>query len=180
MKRILSLILTAVMLLALAACSSPAPTPEPSGEPMAGMPNPWSEYEKPDEAAEAAGVGTFELPEDHLKTAAGQLDWQVYRALKGMAEAIAYVGPAELRIRKGVRDNGDDISGDYTEYTYDWTMDVGGTEILCRGSEKGKTSTATWVTDNFAYSIHARSKEDPEKTIGLDADVIETLVNAVQ
>ena len=182
MKKIIAFALAAVLLLALAACGNKTAEkePEPAEEPIANMVNPWSEVADAAAAAEGAGVGYFEVPEDGAQTGGGTLAWYVFRCMKGIAEARGAIGAAELTVRKGLKQDGEDISGDYTEYKYDWIQDVGGTSVKCVGNEDGRTMRALWTSDNFSYCILVRGQGDLYDTYGLDAETIAALVGAIQ
>ncbi len=184
MKKLIALALAAVLLLALAACGNTDAEKknEEAGEsePFAGMANPWSEAADAAAAAEGAGVGYFEVPEDGAQTDGGPLNWYVFRCMKGIAEADGAIGAAELTVRKGLKQDGEDVSGDYTEYKYEWIQDVGGTSVECCGNEEGRTMRALWTSDNFSYCILVRGQGDVFDTYGLDAETIATLVGAIQ
>ena len=67
----------------------------------------------------------------------GPIGWEFYRYTDLLAEANGYVGAAELTVRKGVNRpdhevsyDTADVSGDYTAYAYEWTIEAGGWQIL--------------------------------------------------
>ncbi len=182
MKKIIAFALAAVLLLAIAACGNKTAEkePEPSEEPIANMVNPWSDVADAAAAAEGAGVGYFEVPEDGAQTDGGPLNWYVFRCMKGLAEARGAIGTADLTVRKGLKQNGEDVSGDYTEYKYEWTQDVGGTSVKCSGNEEGRTMRALWTSDNFSYCVLVRGQGDLHDTYGLDEATTAQLVSEVQ
>ena len=92
----------------------------------------------------------------------------------------ALPGATELVMRKGLRQDGEDVSGDYSEYKYAWTQTVGGTEVRCFGNTEGKTERALWLSDNFSYSFLVRDLDDESALVGLDADATAALVGATE
>ena len=182
MRKAIAIVLAAAALLALAACGTAAApkAPEEQEEVNIGMPNPWSEAKDAAEAAEGAGVGYFELP-NALETSGGRVDFREFHWMKGLAQADGYIGTAQLTARKGLKQNGEDISGDYTDYKETWNQDVGGVTVKCSGNEKGKAMRAMWVTDNFSYCILVRGQGDEafRDSYGVDADAVAALVSAI-
>ena len=181
----LALALALILPAALAGCGkSAAPSePEPAPEGEAGfvsMANPWTETDSPEAAAEGAGVGYFTVPEEGFMTSAGPVSWEVFPCMKGLAQANGHVGATELVMRKGLRQDGEDVSGDYSEYKYAWTQTVGGTEVRCFGNTEGKTERALWLSDNFSYSFLVRDLDDESASVGLDADATAALVGATE
>ena len=177
------LILVFVLLAALTACGkSAAPAePEPEAESaFAYMANPWTETDSPDAAAEGAGVGYFSVPEEGFVTSGGAVSWEVFPYMKGLAQANGHVGQMELIVRKGLRQDSEDVSGDYSEYKYEWTQTIDGAEVRCAGNEEGKTVRALWLSDNFSYSLLVRSLDDDSVKVGLDAEATAALVGAIE
>ena len=184
MKRIIAIALVAVMVFSLAACGgkkeTEAPQPESQTEENVGIANPWTEAKTAEEAAEGAGVGNFNVPEDKTETKAGEIVWSAFRYMEGIAEAEGLIGSAELTVRKGLKQEYEDVSGDYTEYAHEWTQELGDLKINCFGNEEGKTMKAVWVTDNFSYSIMVRGQGDEYETYGIEADALEALAGAIE
>ena len=145
-----------------------------------GLANPWTEVETPDEAAEGAGVGYFMVPEENMETPVGPVNWYGFRYMEGVAEADGAIGVAELTVRKGLKQDTEDVSGDYTEYALAWTIEADGWQVDCFGNEEGKAMKAIWLSDNFSYSIMVRGQGDVYDTYGLDEAIIDTLVTAIQ
>ena len=83
-------------------------------------------------------------------------------------------------MRKGLKQDGEDVSGDYTEYAFAWMQEVDGWEVSCFGNEEGRTMKAIWISDNFSYSIMVRGQGDIYDTYGLDEEAIGALVAAIQ
>ena len=182
-KRIMSFLLVTAVILALVGCNAGnvAPTSEtPADSENAGMANPWTEVDDAQSAADGAGVGYFVVPETGEQ--AGMLIYiDMFRYMEGIAEASGSVGAAELIIRKGLKQNGEDVSGDYHEYNYDWTFESkDGFVIKCYGNEEGKAMKTLWVSDNFSYSIYVMGQGDDSDTYGLSDEEIKYLVEEVQ
>ena len=175
MKKILVLLFAAVLLISLAACGAKE---EEKSE--AGAINPWTDVSSAEKAADGAGVGYFMVPESGKETSGGPVDIFGYRYMKGIAEADGAIGTAEMTIRKGLKQDSEDVSGDYTAYTYAWTQEADGWEVYCLGNEDGKTMKAIWLSDNFSYSIVIRGQGDLAGTYGIDAAAVAALVSAIQ
>ncbi len=152
---------------------------EETGE-LVGIPNPWSEDETAEAAAEGAGVGYFEVPENGTEYDGGRLDWSTFRHMEELAEAEGCIGAAAITARKGLKQNSEDVSGDYNVYAKEWSLDLDGTTIKCYGQEDGKTMKALWVTDNFSYSIVISGQGDDAATYGLGDNDILSLATDIQ
>ena len=151
--------------------------------------NPWTSVETAQEAADGAGVGSFEVPADGTQSSIGPINWYGYQYMDYLAEADGAIGAAELTVRKGINAekapedvsyDGNDVSGDYTEYAYTWDMDVDDWKVTCFGNEDGKTMKAIWQSDNFSYSIMVRGQGDLHDTFGLGSDDTTAIIKAVQ
>ena len=183
MKKLILIVLAAALLLSLTACgggSAKQQEAEKPAENSAGMANPWSDVETPEAAAEGAGVGYFQVPEGGTELTGGRVDWAVFRCMNHLAEAIGYVGAAELRVRKGLKQESEDVSGDYGEYAFEWTQEADGWPVKCFGNEEGKMMKAIWLSDNFSYSITVRGQGDIQDVYGLGAEDVVALVTAIQ
>ena len=122
-----------------------------------------------------------------MEVGGGPVGWDNYRYMDLLAEANGYVAAAELTVRKGVNrpdhDVGydtDDVSGDYTAYAHEWTMEVNGWQVRCFGNEEGRTMKAIWASDNFSYCILVRGQGDLRDVYGLGADEIAALIGAIE
>ena len=158
-----------------------------TGDSPLSLPNPWTEADSADAAAEGAGVGYFTLPEADLKVVGGTIGWDNYRYMDLLAEANGYVGAAELMVRKGVNRpdhtvgyDTADVSGDYTAYAHEWTIEAKEWQVRCFGNEEGRTMKAIWSSDNFSYSILIRGQGDIRDVYGLGSDDIVALVDAIE
>ena len=145
-----------------------------------GMANPWTEVETAEAAAEGAGVGYFLVPEENMETSGGPVNWYGFQYMEGLAEADGAIGAAELTVRKGLKQDSEDVSGDYTEYAFVRTIEADGWQVTCSGNEEGKTMKAIWLSDNFSYSIMVRGQGDIYDVYGLDDEAIAALVAAIQ
>ena len=167
MKKMLTLLLTLVFALSLAACGSSAKTPEESAAPekapeeseeLVGMANPWTEYASLEEAEAAAG---FKFPQPKWDVA---YDSVTYRVLDGIIEIIYTQDDGQvMTLRKGADET--DISGDYNDY--DFTSDFSGAisgKIQGMTNEQGEQlcKTATWVSDGHFYVIFVELSETME------------------
>ena len=151
------------------------------------MPNPWTEADSAKAAADGAGVGYFTLPDAGTEVVGGPIGWDNYRYMDLLAEANGYVGAAELTVRKGVNRpdhevsyDTTDVSGDYTAYAHEWTIETNGWQIRCFGNEEGRVMKAIWPSDNFSYCILVRGQSDIRDVYGLGADDIAALVDAIE
>ena len=102
--------------------------------------------------------------------------------MKGMAEAVVEFPAVEMTIRKGDK-SGEmaegDISGDYSEYKYDWTQNIKGLEVKCFGNRDGEATKTIWSVDDMDYSITVQGLGGDED-YGLPADDLNSLINGIQ
>jgi len=176
-KKILAIALTAAVALCFTACGKAAETTTTQAETteeQVGMANPWSDVASQDEAAEKAGVGYFTIPKSGTETADGTLTLDTFRYMEELAEADGTIGSASICIRKGLKQNSEDVSGDYNEYNYDWTETVGDFETKFYGNTEGKASKIVWVSDNFSYSIVITGQD------GISEETYKAIVPEVQ
>ena len=168
MKKMLTLLLTLVFALSLAACGSSAKTPEESAAPVevpkesaevVGMANPWTEYASLEEAEAAAG---FKFPQPKWDVA---YDSVTYRVMDGIIEIIYAQDDGQvMTLRKGADET--DISGDYNDYNFTSCFDgetISG-KIQGMTNEQGEQlcKTATWVSDGHFYVIFVELSETME------------------
>lgn len=164
MKKILSIMAAAAVILSLTACSKKAEdvtigasTAESDGSDAAvgenvQIPNPWTDHETAADmeaaAARASGAGfAFSAPE----TANG-LTATAYRTMGGLAEADYGEGENEITLRKGEGD--DDVSGVCTTYAEQKQLDVNGVAVTASG-ENGAYMLATWTDGGYSYSVYS-------------------------
>lgn len=194
---VLALLTAVLMVFALAGCgkSEPAQEEQPAEapaaeepaaeEPTANMANPWTDVKTAEEAAEGAGVGTFECA--GIETSLGTTEPEVYRWMKGIAEAQIPIAAVDMTIRKGTEDaavyeaeNGmGDISGDYSDYKYTWTQNVGDVAVQCKGNRKGESTNTTWKAGDYYYSITAFGAGGDDD-FGLSKKDVKALVGSIK
>lgn len=129
------------------------------------LPNPFTEYGTPAEAARAAGV------ELTAPDSVNGSDRRIFRAIENnLLEVIYCKGEEEIaRIRKVA--GAGDISGDYNVYPQVDTVTVNGAEVTRKG-DAGKVSLATWTAGEYTYSISVES--------GISAREMTQLISAVR
>ena len=145
-----------------------------------GMPNPWSDVESAQAAAEGAGLDSFDVPED-ATISLGKVNVTSYRCMDGIAEAVCEFPAVEMTIRKGtsaVAQDGD-ISGDYNKYANSWTQNIKGLEVTCFGNREGDATKTIWTLGDTCYSITARGLGGDDD-YGLSADDLNSLINGLQ
>ena len=151
-------------------------------EEMTGMPNPWSDVDTAEEAAEGAGLDSFMVPEG-AEISLGEVKVEQYRCMDGIAEARIPIAAVDMTIRKGRADRADvakgDISGDYGEYKYEWTQNIKGLEVKCFGNREGEATKTIWQVDDTCYSITAFGAGGDDD-FGLSADDLNSLINGIQ
>jgi len=146
-----------------------------------GMANPWTDVTSADEAAAGADVGYFMVPENNTDYNGHQVYITEFRCMEHLAEARGSIGAAELTIRKGLKQESDDVSGDYNEYAHSWSFKTDdGFTVNCYGNEEGKTMKAIWLSDNFSYSINVMGQGDVSDTYGLDDTTLKQLIEVTQ
>lgn len=111
--------------------------------------NPWSEFNSLEEAEADAGV-EITLPESYQG-----FDHRIYRAMHRQMIEVIYQdadGREGFRIRKS-RDFGN-ISGDYTRYDQEKTLEIGDRFVVTRGNGDA-ISVARWgnLSLNLSYAI---------------------------
>ena len=158
MKKLLVFTVTAAMLLSLAACSQsakPAAEPEKPAQTetadteTAQIPNPWTDYDSKDDAAQAAG---FDLAVPDEISGCSEKSYRVLSAEGDVMFEIIYASGEDetARIRKAP--GADDVSGDYNEYAETETVDVGGVRVTMKG-ENGLVKLAVWTSGDYSYAL---------------------------
>lgn len=183
MKKLFSITLSALMACSLVACSSsseatstPTSTTEATVEPTAeatsstdqssgsGMPNPWTTCDSLEDAEKLAGF-EFTLPtsEDVQAT---------YSAVEGQLIEVVYDadGDDPLVVRKGV--GSDDLSGDYTAYDVEGTLEVGDITVNYKGESEDVIHNAIWTSGDYSYSIYS--------PIGVTTEALSAFVEQVK
>lgn len=181
MKKLFSITLCALMTFSLVACSSsseatttPASTTEATVEPTAeatsstdqssGMPNPWTTCDSLEDAEKLAGF-EFTLPTDEEVQA-------TYSAVEGQLIEVVYDadGDDPLVVRKGV--GSDDLSGDYTTYDVEGTLEVGDITVSYKGESEEVIHNAIWTSGDYSYSIYS--------PIGVTTEALSAFVEQVK
>ena len=191
MKKSIAIAAALMMALALPACGAKTQesTQTDTTEATETIANPWTKADTAQVAADSAGVGYFEVPADGTQSSIGPINWYGYQSMEYLAEADGAIGAAELTVRKGINAerapegvsyDGNDVSGDYTDYAYSWDMDVDDWKVKCFGNEEGKVMKAIWQSDNFSYSIMVRGQGDVHDTFGLGEEDTALIGRAVQ
>jgi len=145
---------------------------------MVGMPNPWSEVSSAAEAAQGAGIDSFDAP-DNVTLSIGSVTDVAYRCMDGIAEVDLMYPAVEVTIRKGVATEGGDISGDYNEYANTWEQTLKGLTVTCSGNREGEATKTIWTANGMDYSITALGMGG-DTDFGLSADDLNSLINALQ
>lgn len=138
--------------------------------------NPWSEFNSLEEAEADAGV-EITLPESYQG-----FDHRIYRAMHRQMIEVIYQdadGREGFRIRKS-RDFGD-ISGDYTHYDQEKTLEIGDRFVETRGNGD-EISVARWgnLSLNLSYAIcvaedqHFTEDDIQSLVEDIDPDIRET------
>ena len=154
MRKLFPLLLgLCLMLTACGKSSNPisALDPEEVDPPPANIANPWTDHDTL-EAAQAAVGFELSAPEKIENYGA-----PIYRTLSGVMLEILYPSEnGEVRIRKQAATDtvGNDISGDYNEYTEHTAISAAGENaaITLDGND-GTISRAIWTVGDYAYSI---------------------------
>ena len=162
MKKLLTIALSALLVLSFAACAKqPVKTEEPSENVQ--IANPFTNYETLKEAETAAGF-TFDVPDAIANS--GISAYRVMTADEGSMIEIRYENGADLRKAPGDAD----ISGDFETYAQQQTVTVGDHEALLKGKDD-VVYLATWSADGYTY---AASSEE-----GLTAETMSDLIASI-
>ena len=190
MNRIFAVASTLALALTLGACAAAPSNSEPTvpEEEQSELANPWTQVDTAQAAADGAGVGYFNLPENGtVLEEGGPVDFTDFQYTKLLAEADGYAGTAELVVRKGVNRpaeevayDTDDVSGDLTEYAHSWDMEAAGWQVKCYGNEEWRVMKAVWHSDNFSFSFTVRGQGDIADTYGLSESDAATLIDSIE
>ena len=122
------------------------------------MINPWQAYNTAKEAAEGAGIDSFDVPNDLTFEDYGTPKTVYFCAMEGIAEADMVIDDMALLIRKGVYEGepDSDISGDYNEYKHTWTATIDGIEVECSGNAEDLIQKAVWKSGSYDFAVGAR------------------------
>ena len=136
-----------------------------------GIPNPWTETTDIEEAAAIAGVridGPYYLPRD--------LELVDYMAMPGTFSETFTNGTDTLTIRKSTEAQGQELSGDYNEYSEAWTQHIKGLAVDCRGDGKMLNEGIFHVDDEY-WAILFNPGEEGN---GMSMDELNTIINCMQ
>lgn len=132
------------------ASSEASASAESSGS--VGIPNPWTDADSAQAAAEGAGVGSFEVA-DNLGLDDLNLFDPAYSYMEDIAQVQLQGGAFDVTVRKSLTTGGMELSGDYTDYPEFWVADIDGIEVSCHGFEAGKAAAFEWCADDANYSV---------------------------
>ncbi len=176
MKKVFAFVLTAAVLLSLAACSTAAKTDRADETPAAEqtqtdntqIPNPWTDYDSLDEAIAAAGFDCT------IPDTIGGCSEKAFRVPDAdgetMLEVIYADGETEIaRVRKAP--GTEDISGDYNTYAEQTELTSGDAAVTMKGAD-GLVQLAIWQADGYTYAVSVEN--------GLTADAMAELVAQVR
>ena len=180
MKKLLVFTVTAAMLQSLAACAQsakPAAKPDQPAQTEQAettdtenvqIPNPWTDYDSKDDAAQAAG---FDLTVPDEISGCSEKSYRVLSAAGDVMFEIIYASGEDetARIRKAPGAN--DVSGDYNEYAETETVDAGGVSVTMKG-ENGLVKLAVWTNGDYSYVLSVES--------GLSQSDMAALVSNIQ
>jgi len=173
-----------VLVAVLAGCVGSDPTdpidgPAGSGdEPTSGMPNPWHGAYDAAEAAEGAGVGTFDVPDEVSSGGIIYGDPQ-FLYMEGIAHAAFSYGGDLVTVRKGTDPDAYWLAGDYRTHAITWSVDVGGIVVTCKGDADDEALLLLWNANGYSYSV-AVSSPHIEQPAGMSAEEVAALVRSVQ
>ncbi|NWK12968.1 hypothetical protein [Clostridium cadaveris] len=157
MKKMIIFMLSAVMVLSLAACANKA------GQTSADLeiPNPYTECETMEDAVKLVGFNMI------IPDVIGNLEKNIIRIEdeNKMIEVIYGSEDEKIVIRKAI--GMEDISGDYTKYSESNTISVENLQVIMQGND-GKVNLATWQINGYTYSIGAYGESGISSTTMID------------
>ncbi len=179
MKKLLTIMLSVLMVCALGACSKKETTETESGPvettaaateatetESAELANPWVDCADAQEAAQLAGF-EFEVAES-LGTDG------VYRAVSGQIIEVTLGNDlnAPFTFRKALGVDAADLAGDYNEYSTGGTLEANDTTVTYAGTAEDSINVAYWTIGDYAYSFTTES--------GIPAEVLTSYVELVK
>ena len=180
MKKLLIFTVTAAMLLSLAACAQsakPAAKPDQPAQTEQAettdtenvqIPNPWTDYDSKDDAAQAAG---FDLAVPDEISGCSEKSYRVLNAEGDVMFEIIYASGEDETARICKAPGANDVSGDYNEYAETETVDAGGVSVTMKG-ENGLVKLAVWTNGDYSYVLSVES--------GLSQSDMAALVSNIQ
>lgn len=140
----------------------------------------WPKAASAEEAAKAAGLDGFTVPDGDIGLQNGPVNFMGYAYAEGAVEAYGGVGAAEAVVYKSAQDAGIDIPANDTEYKFEWTDDVDGVTVSCSGNVEGQAMKAAWTANGSDYVMLIRGQGDMYDTFGLAKDDVAKLVSAIK
>lgn len=176
MKKLIVMLLCAVIVLTLVACGGKSVIDSKTDEQKMGeqnfggaqIANPFVDCKTLEEAQTLVGFD-ISLP-DNMPT---MYSISAIRAVKDtMIEIIYRNGNDEIRIRKGT--GSQDISGAYNEFSETGTIAVGNLQVMMKGSG-GNVNVASWLNGDYAFSMTINLDG-----IGLNKSVVSDMVSGTK
>jgi hypothetical protein len=165
-------------MLALAACgginsAKTGGTEEAAVQSTVEMPNPWSETTDLDEAEKAAGVDFDPPVENSLPEG---YEFVTYRCMDGLLETVYKKGEDKIVIRVSTKLSGEDLNGDYNNYSKEWEENFKGLTVKCKGDGTLiNCANADVETTHFAVLINPGQEGK-----GLTADELKSIFMGMQ
>ena len=135
--------------------------------------NDWTTATDLDAAISISGV-SFSGPTG-TSLPAGTSASPTYRAKTGTLEAD-YSDANSLIVRKSTLTGGNDLIGDYTNYTATWPIQVGALTVNCRGDGTTVNAATCDLPTGYVSISYNMGKEGS----GLTADQVTALINSIQ
>ena len=140
-------------------------------EAVVGIPNPWKETDDIEEAEAIAGV-VIHGPDYPPR----ELELVGYMAMPGTFSETFTNGTDTLVIRKSTVAQGQELSGDFNEYSTSWTQHIKGLAVECRGDGKTLNEGIFHVDDEYWALLFNPGEEGN----GLTPDELNTIINCMQ
>jgi hypothetical protein len=171
MKNILRLLCMTLMIFSIAGCNSDTKNQD------------TNENTTNSEKEESAEIANPFIPCESIEDAKSHLDFEmiipedlpdgyelseIFAIENTLLELNYEQGTNELTYRQGK--GSDDVSGDYSVYEVEKTVEVNGLDIKLMGNNT-KINTATWTNGDFSFSISVNLSGD-----GMDEDVILSII----
>ncbi len=132
-------------------------------EPAVQIPNPFVEYDSVEEAGKHIDF-TVSVPDEIT----GYPKKDISVMSDTMFQIVYSNNEKEVCIRKQAGDG--DISGDYTEYTNEKSVEAEGITVRLRGDQT-KYYNLTWTNEGYAYSVYADAGLSEDEAVKLAAQI---------
>ena len=126
---------------------------EQAGAENVQIPNPWTDYDSKDDAAQAAG---FDLTVPDEISGCSEKSYRVLNAEGDVMFEIIYASGEDETARICKAPGADDVSGDYNEYAETETVDVDGGSVTMKGAD-GLVKLAVWTNGDYSYALSVES-----------------------